>query len=59
VLLAASRHAAGRALGVLALVDSGMFTFAGVMSRRQASKIRRAAAAALQLNKTADDGTPH
>jgi apolipoprotein N-acyltransferase len=59
VLLVARRHAAGRVLGALALVDSGMFTFAGVMYRHQASKIRRAAATALQLNQTADDGAPH
>jgi len=49
-LLITSRHADGVALGILALFDGSMFTFAGVMQIRQAKRIQHNATMARQLN---------
>jgi hypothetical protein len=54
VLLVVSRSASGRGLGALGLVDSALFTFAGVMSTRQSRRTRRNLTLALRLNKEQD-----
>ena len=55
VLLITSHHAEGLVLGVIALVNSGLFMFAGVMrALRFPRQIRRNVVKALQLNQ---DGT--
>jgi hypothetical protein len=50
VVLITSQHAEGLVLGILGLVNCGLFMFAGVARARMAKQIRRSAAQALQLN---------
>jgi hypothetical protein len=51
VVLVTSHHAEGLVLGVLSLINSGLFTFAGVMRALRAPKqVQRDAEKALQLN---------